>query len=265
MIRALVGALVAGIVTALARQRVMLTASGQWVAFFLGVLAAAAGWEWAVLLIVFFVAAAALTRWREEEKQQRTERTLPRTAGRTARQVFANGATFVILALLFQRSGAERWALGALGALAAASADTWSTEFGTLFGGEPRSIWSARTLPIGMSGGVTFIGMIAGLAGAACIAGPGAALLRLPFVRATTIAALAGFAGGLSDSLIGGAFQSKRFCDRCQEWTERRVHPCGFRTKHRAGFPWVTNDLVNFAATLAGAATAMVLGRWLKA
>lgn len=264
MVRVLLGALAAGVITGLARQRGMLSASGQWAAFFLGVFSAAAGWVWASLLVAFFVSATALTRWRGEEKLRRTARTVPRAAERTAYQVIANGGAFVLLALLFLRSGSERWALGALGALAAAAADTWSTEVGTLFGGAPRSIWMARVVPVGMSGGVTFVGTLAGLAGAACIAALGTALLLLPFARIAAIVTVAGFAGCIGDSLLGGAFQSKRYCDRCKEWTERRVHPCGYRTKHRAGFYWVTNDLVNLSATGVGAAAAMVIGRWFK-
>jgi uncharacterized protein (TIGR00297 family) len=178
--------------------------------------------------------------------------------------VLANGVAFVLLALLFHRSGAGRWALGALGALAAASADTWSTEAGTLFGGTPRSIWTARVVPVGMSGGVTFVGFLAGLAGATWIAALAGALLPLPFARVAATVTVAGFSGCIGDSLLGGALQSKRYCDRCKEWTERRVHPCGYRTKHRAGFTWATNDLVNLLATGVGAATAIVMARWVR-
>lgn len=268
MIRVLLGAIAAGIITGLARQRGMLSATGQAAAFSFGVLSAAAGWAWAALLVSFFVSSTALTRWRADEKQRRTERTVPRGTERTAYQVIANGGTFVLLALLFYRSGSERWALGALGALAAASADTWSTEVGTLFGGTPRSIWSARAVPVGMSGGITLVGLLAGLAGAAFIAALGVALgvalLPLAPMRVALVTAAAGFAGCLCDSLVGGAVQSRRFCDRCKEWTERRVHPCGYRTKHCAGLSWVTNDLVNLWSTGAGAVAAMVIARWLK-
>jgi uncharacterized protein (TIGR00297 family) len=264
MVRVLLGALAAGVITGLARQRAMLSASGQWAAFFLGVFSAAAGWVWASLLVAFFAAATALTRWRGEEKLRRTQRTVPRAVERTAYQVLANGGAFVLLALLFHRSAAERWALGALGALAAASADTWSTEVGTLFGGTPRSIWMAHVVPVGMSGGVTLVGFLAGLAGAAVIATLGGVMLPLAFARTAAIVTVAGFAGCIGDSILGGAFQSKRYCDRCKEWTERRVHPCGYRTKHRAGFTWATNDLVNLVATGVGAVTAMVIARWVR-
>jgi uncharacterized protein (TIGR00297 family) len=263
MIRVLLGALAAGIITGLARERRMLSASGQWAGFLLGLLSAAAGWAWAALLVAFFASSTALTRWRDEERVRRTERTVPIGSERTAYQVMANGGTFVLLAFLAQPDGDARWATGALGALATASADSWSTEVGTLFGGTPRSIWTARPLPVGMSGGVTFAGLVAGLAGATFIAGLGAALLPFPPAHVAIASAAAGITGGIVDSLVGGALQSKRYCDRCQEWTERRVHPCGHRTKHRAGFYWMTNDLVNLVATGTGAGMAMLILTWL--
>lgn len=262
IIRALVAAVVAGVVAGLARQRGVLAVSGQWAAFFFGIAAAAAGWAWAILLVAFFLSSTALTEWRREEKFRFTERTMPRATARTAFQVIANGGAFVLLALLFHRTGGERWALGALGALAASSADTWSTEVGTLFGGTPRSIWSARALPLGMSGGVTLVGFLAGLAGAAFIAALGAGLVPGSAVRLGVAALAGGFAGCVGDSLVGGALQSKRYCDRCAEWTERRVHPCGYRTQHAAGVAWVSNDVVNFAATGVGALVAMGVGHY---
>ena len=234
MIRVLCGALAAGLVAEFARRRRLLSVSGQWAAFLLGTLAAAAGWTWAALLAAFFASSTALTRWRAEEKARRTERALPPDRERTGYQVLANGGAFVFLALLVQPDGGERWATGALGALAAASADTWSTEVGTLLGGTPRSIWSGRPLPVGISGGITIVGLAAGLAGAGFIAGLGALLLPLPPARVAAVSAAAGMTGCIADSLAGGAIQARRYCDRCEEWTERRVHRCGYRTDRKS-------------------------------
>lgn len=262
MIRLLVGAVAAGAIAGIARHRALLSASGQWTAFALGVLAAAAGLAWAALLVAFFVAATSLTLWGADEKLRLAERTVPRGRERNALQVVANGGVYVLLALLFTRAGDARWALGALGALGAASADTWSTEVGTLLGGAPRSIATARALPIGMSGGVTVAGLVAGLGGAAFVGAIGAAFLPLPWAPAAGLATAAGFAGSVGDSLLGATLQSKRYCDRCNEWTERRVHPCGYRTRHRAGVYAVTNDVVNLLATVVGAVIALVLASY---
>lgn len=262
MVRALVGAVGAGFITAKAVQAKTLSISGQWAAFATGVVATAAGWWWAALLIVFFILSSALTRWGGRQKFERTVRTVPQTAQRNATQVFANGGLFALAALAATVTGRPLFALAALGALTAAAADSWSTEIGTLFGGEPHSIVTWRPVSAGMSGGVTPIGTVAGLGGAFVIALLGAVTIGAGDWRTGTAVLCGGFIGCITDSVIGGSLQSRRWCDRCGEWTERRVHPCGFRTAHRRGFYWMTNDLVNALATVSGA-VATVGVHWL--
>jgi uncharacterized protein (TIGR00297 family) len=237
-----------------ARQANTLSFSGQWAAFLTGIIAMTAGWWWAAILVAFFVSSSVLSRWGGQKKFEQTIKTVSQTQQRNATQVFANGGLFAFAALSATLFGQPEFALAALGALAAASADTWSTEIGTLFGGEPRSIINWYPVAAGMSGGVTLIGTVAGLGGALLIAVLGAVTIGDADWRMGTAVLLGGFTGCIADSVIGGTMQSRRWCDRCREWTERRVHPCGFRTAHRKGFYWMTNDLVNVLATVAGAA-----------
>jgi uncharacterized protein (TIGR00297 family) len=255
VIRALVGAAAGGGITAAARKTRTLSESGQWAAFFIGIITTAAGWWWAGVLILFFVSSSALTHWRAREKTALTQGSLPQAVERDASQVLANGGVFALFALAVRWTGNERWAYAALGALAAASADSWSTEIGTLFGGRPRMITSLTGNPVepGMSGGVSLAGLGAGIAGALLIAVAGAFATPDHHRRLAVAAAIGGFGGCLLDSLVGATLQSKRFCDRCQHWTERRVHPCGYRTRHARGIYWVSNDVVNLACTLGGA------------
>ena len=228
--------------------------SGQWAAFAIGIVTAAAGWWWAAILIAFFVSSSALTRWGGRQKFERTIKTVPQTEQRDATQVFANGGLFAVAALEATLTGRPVFALAALGALAAAASDTWSTEIGTLLGGEPHSIITWRPVAAGMSGGVTPVGTFAGLGGALVIAVLGAVTIGAGDWRIGTAVLVGGFAGCIADSVIGGTMQTRRWCNRCREWTERRVHSCGFRTSHRRGFYWMTNDLVNALATVIGAA-----------
>lgn len=258
VIRALTGAAVAGAITAAARKTHALSESGQWAAFFSGVVAAAAGWWWALTLIVFFVTSTALTRWRLPDKMRLTEGTLPRTTERHAAQVLANGGVFVLLAFGATYTGRELLAFAALGALAAAASDTWATEIGTLFGGTPRLITTGKPVEPGMSGGVTIAGFGAAIAGALVVAVFGAAANPQHFRQLATAAAAGGVAGGLADSIIGATLQSRRFCDRCGHWTERRVHSCGYRTRHARGFSWMSNDAVNLCGTVSGAVIAVL-------
>ncbi len=263
MTRLLAGAFVAALFAARGRVTGSLDVTGQWAAFAVGTLAAAAGWGFAVTLVAYFLAADTLTRWRAAEKRLRTAGITPRIETRDGVQVLVNGGIFVLCAMLAAQHANSRWVLAAIGALAAASADTWATEVGTVWGGRPSSILSGRPLATGMSGGVTFAGSLGGIGGALLVAVVGAWSCGLRDWATIAVFTAAGTIGMLADSLVGAALQTKRYCDRCREWTERRVHPCGYRTKHAAGFYWMTNDLVNFIATLSGAASSVLLARWL--
>ena len=61
-----------------------------------------------------------------------------------------------------------------------------------------------------------------------------------------------------ADSLLGATLQSKRWCEQCKRWTERRVHTCQYRTRHARGVRWMTNDTVNLLATACGALAAVL-------
>lgn len=263
--RALIGAIAVALITALARRYNVLDESGQWGAFGCGVAASIAGWPWALLLIAFFGAAVAVSALGETRKAERTQATNPQVKARTATQVLANGALFSLLAIKAGPNGASVWGLAACGAIAAASADTWATEIGSLWGGQPRSIVSFRSVLVGMSGGVTATGMLAAIAGAAFVAFAAAWLLNVehPWVFVAAVAS-GGFLGAFADSVLGATVQARRWCDHCKQWTERRVHPCSYRTVYAHGIRWVSNDVVNLGATVAGAAGAVGAGFLLR-
>jgi uncharacterized protein (TIGR00297 family) len=265
MERALIGAIVAALITALARRLEMLDESGQWAAFACGIAAAAAGWPWAAVLVIYFSTASAVTRMGAATKAERTQRAVPQVNIRNWLQVLANGGLFALFALRAADAPESRDGLAAAGALAAASADTWATELGTLWGGRPRSILHWRHTAPGMSGGVTPVGTLGGLAGAILVAVVAAALFRLPLAGTFAGAVvIGGMTGCIADSVIGATFQARRWCDHCKEWTERRVHPCSYRTVHAAGVRWVSNDVVNTAATLVGAVATVLAARALR-
>ena len=141
------------------------------------------------------------------------------------------------------------------GAFAAASADTWATEIGTLARAQPRDILTLKPLPTGQSGGVTWQGMLAQAAGAAFVALVAWALHLAGFLPVV----IAGFGGGLVDSLLGSSVQALRYCPTCDRACETNPHQCGTPTSVRRGLAWLENDAVNLAATLSGALIAYAL------
>ncbi len=148
--------------------------------------------------------------------------------------------------------------VAAVGALAAAGADTWATEIGTLVRGRPWSLRTRTRVPVGTSGAVTPAGTAAALVGAFALSSAAAVLGVLPHDRILA-AMLGGFAGACGDTLLGAWVQSRRWCPACQVATEQHVHSCGSQTSDAGGIGLLDNDAVNFACTLIGAVVALAM------
>lgn len=196
--------------------------------------AGAGGWSWAVLLVLF-VAAASLASALPPRLQP------PR---RRARQVVANGGAACVAALAHGLGVFELQAAFA-GAVCAAWADTWATEFGVRFGTRPRRLWDLQPVDPGVSGGATVVGTAAGVA-AAGFCGLAAWALGLAPAAAT---AVAGTFGMLVDSLLGATVQAQFQCERCGRSGEDPVCPCGGRAQRVRGLAGWDNHWTNFVAT----------------
>jgi uncharacterized membrane protein len=118
-----------------------------------------------------------------------------------------------------------------------------------------------RRVEAGTSGGVSLPGILGGCAGSFVIGASGAVWSGEGILRLSVIAAAAGLAGSLVDSLLGATLQAQFRCGACGLVTERREH-CGAAAVRTRGIGWCGNDLVNLACTLAGAAAGLLLGWW---
>lgn len=274
-----------------ARVAGWLSPGGAWAAGAVGgVILGAGGWLWAGLLVVFFLTSGGWTAWRTSLRLRRGgvsrgslqpgEQAAAGGAGsarqagvpedaepgriqrlrRDAGQVLANGGLAAVLALLATLfpSGSGYFFLAFAGALAAANADTWATEIGMAFGGQPRNLLDWRPVSPGTSGGVTLAGTLGSLAGAGLM-GLAAAVPALwagaPVNRglAASVAA-GGFLGGLLDSLLGAGAQGSWLCPACGARGEEPVCAyCGAPAERVRGLGWLNNNTVNALNTLAGA------------
>ncbi|MFN2636589.1 MAG: DUF92 domain-containing protein [Gemmatimonadaceae bacterium] len=250
MIRTSLGALIAVAVALAARKAGSLTTSGTIAAAVVGTLTVVAGWAWAILLLLMFVPATGLSKMGETRKSELVGSVVEKHGRRDAWQVLANGGVYMASAVGSLVFPSQVWYAVASGALAASAADTWATEIGTLVGGEPVSIITGKPVPRGTSGGVTMLGSLAAVGGALFIA-LAVTLTRWPVHFAA--AALGGIVGALADSLLGATLQSRRWCERCAQSTEREVHACNTRTVHAAGISGFGNDAVNAVCSCVGA------------
>lgn len=171
---------------------------------------------------------------------------------RSPLQVLANGGVPALCAVLARSD--PGFALAFAGAVAAATADTWSTEIGGRTSGTTVLITTLKPVSPGVSGGISALGTAAGLAGAVLIAAVATALGIAQLRTAAWIAA-AGLAGSMADSLAGATLQARWRCS-CGALSETTPHGCGGSSSLSGGFRMVTNDAVNLVATLVGAVVA---------
>lgn len=232
----------------------LLSASGAVATFLLAaVIFGFGGWAWTVPVLCFFLLSSLLSRVGRQRKN-RYELIFEKGSRRDYGQVFANGGMAGLLIIVYMFLGEPLIYPLYLTALAAATADTWATELGTLARQQPRLITTLRPVPAGTSGGITFAGLFSALAGALAIALSGFLYFPANYgwlaVAAITIC---GLLGSLIDSGLGATLQAQYRCESCRQITEKTVHCDGQSTRQISGLSWMNNDLVNFIST-AGAA-----------
>jgi uncharacterized protein (TIGR00297 family) len=236
-----------GLIAGLGWRRGALTADGAAAATAVGALTFGFGGLPASLALVAFVfSGSALSR-----RQTRPgEIQAAKGHRRDALQVLANGGV-AALALSASGAGWPRGRSAALGALAAAAADTWASEIGIRSPTAPRSIVTGQVVRPGTSGGVTPLGWAASAAGALLVGG---AWMAADGRRHSTLrrALVSGLAGSLADSLAGATCQASYRCDVCAQPTEGPGLHCGQPLRLVRGRSWITNDVVNLIGTAAG-------------
>jgi len=206
--------------------------------------------SWWGVILAFFVSASGLTKLAARSRRPAIDDDARR--GRSLAQVLANGSPPTLCILGAWLWGGQGWYLPFLGSVAAVNADTWATEIGTRWGGNPRNIVSWRPMESGQSGGVTVAGTVAAWTGALFV-GCTAIVLGGPLRPLdVAIVAVAGTAGSLADSVLGSTLQPAYTCARCEAWTENAAH-CGTAARLRGGLPFFTTHWVNFTCGCSGA------------
>ncbi len=220
-----------GIVLVVAGRLRWLTPSGQLAAAVVGLaVLLGSGMLGVALLFVFFLSSSVLSRFRAERKGRAGE-----PGGRSAMQVVANGGVAAGFSLLALAGWVPAAHYALIGALAAATADTWATEIGTAGRWPTWSVIGRGRVASGDSGGVSIPGTLGGIAGAALI-GVAAALIARSgagvddWVR---MGILAGTGGMFVDSILGATLEDR--------------------------LDFIGNDEVNLGCTLVGSAVALAL------
>ncbi|MBN1140033.1 MAG: DUF92 domain-containing protein [Anaerolineae bacterium] len=266
------GILISGLIGLAAYRRGSLARSGVVGAMIVGTaIFGFGGWVWGALLIVFFVLSSALSHYKAAAKADLAEK-FDKGHRRDLGQALANGGAGALIAVAFLFYPQPVLLAAFVGAMAAVNADTWATELGVLSKRPPRLITTWRIVEAGSSGGVSLPGTLAALAGALAIGLVAAIMIVLDGLLGGSVnallgadgllggtflfpaAALGGLAGSLFDSVLGATVQAIYYSPARHKETEKKVDPGGAPNLYRRGWPWLTNDWVNFLSSLVGAA-----------
>ena len=165
-------------------------------------------------------------------------------SGRNASQVFANGGVGLVLCIFNHFYQMELIYIMFLASIAAANSDTWATEIGKLSRKRPKDIISGRSLNVGESGGITFIGLLGSMSGSFVIAAVGYFLdINTSYL---IILFISGFLGSIFDSILGSTLQSRFILIDGKTIKEEREQDSYLYS----GLVYIDNNNVNFLCTL---------------
>ncbi len=177
-----------------------------------------------IMLTFFFTVGSAATKWQRNKKMVMNASDTQK-GRRTAAQVIANSGVAAILSLL--NWNAYHFYIVSFiiaGSFAAATADTLSSELGTVYGRRFYNILTFKRDTRGLDGVVSLEGTLIGIVGAFAIA-----LIHAWFFEwdiSVLWIVIAGFCGNLTDSVLGAGLERKG---------------------------WIGNNVVNFLNTAVGA------------
>ncbi|RPI68237.1 MAG: DUF92 domain-containing protein, partial [Ignavibacteriales bacterium] len=216
----LTGIIFSSIISLISYKFKLLTRSGIIAAFILALIIYTFGtWQWTLPIVTFFILSSILSKVRKKRNAE-VEKYFEKQEQRDYLQVLANGGLGGILVLLNYFYPFELFYIIYVSIVASVCADTWSTEIGTLFKTKTIDILSLKEINPGISGGISFPGILASVAGAFVIAATSSPWLGSNFQTNLLIITLAGFIGSIADSMFGSSIQTRYKCVVCKNITE---------------------------------------------
>ncbi len=159
-------------------------------------------------LIAVFLLTWVATRMGYRRKRQLG--TAEQRSGRSAAQVIANIAIAAAAAVAALLTGhARAWLVASSAALAEAAADTPSSEVGQALSESAYLVTDFRRVPVGMDGGISLLGTVAGIVAALAVATVALAARIIASHWLLPVAA-AGVLGMFVDSFLGATLERRR-------------------------------------------------------
>lgn len=263
------GAVLNFLVAAIALRKHAVTVSGAIAGFVLGTAIYAAGAAYWAVLMVFFISSTLLGRL-SPGRRKAIHTVQSKGSRRDAWQVIANIGAATVAAIAIAAGGGVAAVRAFAASMAAATADTWSSEVGVLSRRAPVSIRTLSAAVPGISGAVSRLGLIAGGAGALIVAVVGAVALELhspvntlrsEVLMTALMVFVLGVFGTLLDSVLGATIQAQ-YKTEDGRMTEKPRDSAGVKNTLVSGISWITNDVVNLLTTVSVACIALLLSSW---
>jgi uncharacterized protein (TIGR00297 family) len=180
--------------------------------------------------VVFFVLGSITSKLHPKSKDAH---------GRNAIQVLANSAVATFLAIAFAYTAYPIFKLAMLASICISFADTISSDIGIFFRQKTFDILTFKPISVGLSGGVSFTGTLAGILAALFYGIIMQLVFNISFYETTIITSI-GIIGMFVDSILGSWLQVK-YINQNVITEEKLSNPIISR-----GIPWIDNNAVNF-------------------
>ena len=224
------------VLSLLAAYKQWLTVSGAvaacWVALLLYI---TGGFKAFIAPGIFLISGSLLSKLNKQQKEKE---------GRNAKQVFANGIVGILFMIFYSIAQQDIYLIAAIISFCISMSDSSSSEMGVYLKGNTYDILSFKKMPIGVSGGISLQGTLAGLAGALLLSFAAFYTYHLSFTIFLWIT-VAGFTGMLADSVLGSWLQIKY--KTTDEMLSDDAEHGAIKIK---GFTWCNNDMVNICSNI---------------
>ncbi len=170
------------------------------------------GLHFLLMQIYMFISSSALTRFRRKAKDAALKNVIKPEEGRNYLQALCNLGPSISCYLIFLYADNDSFIAAFIASIASANADSWASELGMLSKKRPRFILSKNNVDVGISGGITLQGSVAGMFGSVFLTSMAQFTLfifaqPLLSMRAMLVLIAMGILGMLVDSLAGEFLQ----------------------------------------------------------
>lgn len=210
-----------------------------------------------ILMMAFFLSSSLLSKWVVRFRPLENM-IVKKGSRRDFTQVIANGGIPLIFGILYHFNAYDVYLLGVISAFAAANADTWASEIGSLSKTPPRFLFNQKETVMGLSGGVTTLGFVASLFGSLWMVVFAFVMFKELPMTYFGIAFVSGFFGATIDSVIGELWQAKYQSQIHHILTEVR-YVGHIENQLVNGYHWLDNNMVNFISILSAAIGSTIL------